>query len=371
MSEADVTPTTFGLHSPVYEPASPLLAGPYSPLTEDGSPEADWASRASVADDPMWRFDTIPAPFAPLPVLGSTIQSSDPTRTHCLLKAIFSAYPIRKRIFRHLSAFDTARVLSAVSSPSSSSLIPPDIVGTQERNTYLNPLRDIFTYFELRQLQTLIDLGCAITLIGKDLRSLFHRVRHPEAQLPDRRLNLWVIIQDNPAWAPSLPTDGSAAPTLIPGEWKHRGDDDEGLELSPKINTPELSVSCYWAFDRESSTRLCTSSLGFASLVVEETANTDTNDEAPIAVHLPFMVLESTQVDVLNMEDPKFQTSWKTETDDPEREEESKNFEICFLDYFDCEVHPHLNFMVPYWWKADDGPVNLKGKCVGWADGDE
>jgi hypothetical protein len=140
---------------------------------------------------------------------------------------ILRARPIRKRIFTHLGAFDVAKLIYASKIHC--------LLDANEIQQFLNPLRDIFTDAELKNIREMVRNGDILTIWGYDLRRLFDRVKrvasYTTKEDSSTRIHLWV-------------GGGSLIPVTIPGNWvTPRVQNNVRYPLQIKTYTPDPTLS--------------------------------------------------------------------------------------------------------------------------------
>ena len=103
----------------------------------------------------------------------AAVPATQHRATRLFLK-IVHAYHIRQYIFPHLTATEVSRLIHAT-----------DIdrfIGRHERAKVLNPMRNLFTDYELDQISIHLaaDASNHVIVVGRDLEDLYARVENPE-----------------------------------------------------------------------------------------------------------------------------------------------------------------------------------------------
>jgi hypothetical protein len=110
--------------------------------------------------------------------LASSVASSKagvhtaPHRATRLFLKIVRAYHIRQYIFPHLTATEAAKLIQATNIG--------NLIGPQERSRVLNPMRNLFTDDELREIDSQLasDPNHHVLVVGRDLENLYARVEN-------------------------------------------------------------------------------------------------------------------------------------------------------------------------------------------------
>lgn len=102
-----------------------------------------------------------------------------------MLSKLLLAYPIRRSLLQHLSAYDVAKLDAALGG----------VLEDNERDEYLNPGRDLFWYHS--EIVDLMGKQLSILLFGRDVPLLEQRLHDPEAYHKTygrkRRLQIYLV----------------------------------------------------------------------------------------------------------------------------------------------------------------------------------
>jgi hypothetical protein len=164
----------------------------------------------------------------PASIVASSLAGvhATPHRATTLFFKIVRAYHIRQYIFPHLTATEAAKLIDATNIV--------HLIGPQERSRVLNPMRNLFTDDELREVDSQLasDPNHHVLVVGRDLENLYARVEN--ANKLDSGIPLLLSIVEattrrvyysNPAAMTGL--DGlkpgrewcAVSTTHLPGEW--------------------------------------------------------------------------------------------------------------------------------------------------------
>jgi hypothetical protein len=136
---------------------------------------------------------------------------------------ILRARSIRARIFAHLGAFDVAKFIHATKNHF--------LLDADEKQHFLNPLRDIFTDNELKYIREMIKNGDIIAIWGYELRRLFDRVH---------RVTSYASEEDSRTKTHLWMGGGSLIPVTLPGNWATPTvKNNVRYPLQLKANTPD------------------------------------------------------------------------------------------------------------------------------------
>ena len=191
--------------------------------------------------------------------------------TATLVGRLFSAYPVRAKIFESLSAYEVRKTLVALKK----SGIPYGDIDEEEQAMMMNPLRDIFTGEELQKIDTLIDQGINFTLLGGDVARLFRRLvqdKRGHEGKSKKKLSIYFLVEGR-VNGMDIGDSGRYRDKIFLDMWKLKawqlihpsGTMHTAIRLTEKLNVPEPSVNamCFIACNcRAASLKRYFSSIG-------------------------------------------------------------------------------------------------------------